>query len=334
MRKFFLLPVIMGLFDGGAAGGAGAGAAGAAAGGAAPAAAGNGTGAQGDTNTAARGDASHGKAGESRTVNVRYGKQADDAAAGEQGQQQAADAANSEEAIRAEFLQLVNGKFKNAYAAEMQKIIDKRFASAKQSEQQLEQTRPVMDLLMQRYNITDGNLQKLYESVINDDPTLAERAEDNGMSIEQQREVDRLERENRTLRMQEQERQKAARAQEITNRWLQEAATMRQGKYPNFDLQQEALNPEFLNLLRAGIPMEHAYEVLHRDEINRAIESETAASTEKRVVDNIRAQGMRPRENGTSSQGTFITKNDPRQLTREDHKAIRERVRRGERIVF
>lgn len=329
MRNILLLPITMSLFDGGAGAGAGA------AGGTAPAA-GNGAGAQGETNSAGRGAASRGNSGESSTANVRYGKQADGArAAGDQVQQDAAGTANDEEALHQEFLQLVNGKYKNAYTAETQKIIDKRFAGAKQTEQALEASRPVLDTLMQRYNITDGNMQKLYDAVVNDDPTLAQRAEDNGMSVEQQREVDKLQRENRALLQQVQSAQRAQQAQETTNKWLQEAAAMRNsGKYPNFDLRAEAMNPEFMSLLRAGIPMEHAYEVLHRDEINRAIETKTAASTEKRVVDNIRAQGMRPPENGTSSQGSFVTKSDPRQLTKEDHKAIRERVRRGERIVF
>lgn len=349
MRKLFLLPVIMGLFDGGAAGAT----AGAAAGGAAPAA-GDGAGAQGETKGAARGDASRGNQkspsggsrrdpGESSTANVRYGKQTD-AAEGEQVQQGDAGAAETEEDLHAQFLELVNGKYKNAYTAETQKIIDRRYGqmkntAAKEAEQRLEATRPVVDMLMQRYNITDGDMQKLFEAVAGDDPTLANRAEKNGMSVEQQRIMDKLERENAALRQQEQSRARAAMAQETTNKWLAEAAALKgtsdkPGKYPNFDLRTEATNPEFLNLLRAGIPMEHAYEVLHRDEINNHLIESTAVSTEKRVVDNIRSQGMRPRENGTSSQGSFITKSDPRQLTKEDHKAIRERVRRGEKIVF
>ena len=51
-------------------------------------------------------------------------------------------------------------------------------------------------------------------------------------------------------------------------------APMKQA-YPNFDLRTEVQNQEFLALLRANIPMQHAYEVLHRDEGKR-LECDTA----------------------------------------------------------
>lgn len=326
-RDYTLLTITMGLFDGGGAG-AGAGA-GAAAGGAAPAA-GDGAAQQGDTKGAVRGAASRGKPGESSQPTVLYGKQAGDVV-----QQQDADAAESEseETLRADFRKLANGKYKNAYAAEVQDIIDKRFRASKAQEQQLASQQPIIEMLAKRYGVTDGDMTKLYNAVADADPSVEQRAEENGLSVEQQRQFDRQNRELEQLRAQNAERMRAQQADDTARRWLAEAQEM-SGDYPSFDLRAEVQNPEFLKLLQAGIPVRHAFEVLHRDEINRQIQTRTAASTERRVVDNIRAQGMRPRENGTSSQGSFTVKSDPRTLTRQDHKNIRERVRNGEKITF
>jgi len=324
-RNYTLLPITMGLFDGG---GAGAGA-GAAAGGAAPAA-GEGAAQQGDTKGAVRGAASRGKSGESSQQTVLYGKQA-----GDMVQQQDAGAAESEseETLRAEFRELANGKYKNAYTAEMQSVIDKRFRASKETERKLASQQPVIDLLMQRHGITDGDMGKLLKAVEDADPTLENRAEENGLTVEQQRKMDANEREVARLRREVEQYVKAQRADEDARRWLAETEIAK-AEYPNLDIRAEIQNPKFMNLLRAGHDVRTAYEVIHRDEIFSQLRAMTAANTERRVVDNIRAQGMRPRENGTSSQGSFITKSDPRTLTRQDHKAIRERVRNGEKIVF
>lgn len=314
---YILLPVILSLFDGDS--------------GAAPAA-GPAEG-QGEINSAAGGDASRGRTGEKAVQpEIRYGKQPDQAA-GNQVQQ--ADAASDMETLRSEFRELVNGKYKDAYTAETQRIINERFKQTKALESQLEAMRPLIDLLMERHGITDNDPAKLYDAVAANDPTLEERAEENGMTLEQQRRMDALERENARMRRAEEQRVLDMRARDSTNRWMAEAAQMEQsGQYPGFDLRIEAKNPDFMRLLRAGVPVAQAYVALHGQEMLLGVQQQTAAATEKRVVDNIRAKGARPKENGTAAQGNFITKSDPRTLTKADRANIRERVSRGERIVF
>ena len=104
--------------------------------------------------------------------------------------------------------------------------------------------------------------------------------------------------------------------------------------YQGFDLMQELQNPEFLSLLKAGTPVEHAYRVLHFDELMGSAVQAAAASTEKKVADSVRAKGNRPNENGTNSNSAFVTKTDPSKLTRADFEEIERRVARGERISF
>ena len=87
-------------------------------------------------------------------------------------------------------------------------------------------------------------------------------------------------------------------------------------------------------MLRAGVPVRDAYEVSHLGDIQARNAAKAAAEMEKRVMDNVRAKGMRPNENGTTSQPGVIVKNDPSKFTKADREEIARRVRRGERIVL
>ena len=305
-----LLDIRLNLFDGGgAAGGAGAGAA--ASGDGAP-------GTQGETQ-ASPASTRRGKSGEYQ--NVIFGKQAKPAEAGEgrdpEGQQRSSDAgsdnkpdasttSNTLEAKRRAFQDLVNGEYKDIYTEETQRIIDRRFRETRNLEQQVGQYQPVIDMLMQRYQIGDGDMGKLSQAIENDDAYWSEAAEEAGMSVEQYKQL---------------------------QQWYGEAEQVK-GLYPSFDLNAEVKNPQFLSMLRAGVPVQHAYEVVHMDQIKAGVAAMQAKATEKQVVDGIRAKGARPQENGTTSQGAFIVKDDVSKLSKRDRAEIIRRAARGEHIEF
>lgn len=336
-----LLTVTLGLFDGGA--GAAAGAAATASGGA------EGTGsAQGDTQKASSGNTRRSKTGE--YANVVFGRQessdkgADSTAnaensKGETMQQNAAGSAKTgAEDLRREFLDLVNSKYKDVYTAETQRIINDRFKKEKGKEQQLTAQQPIIDALMRHYGIEDGDLSKLRASFEGDEAMngvlFAKEAEASGMSVEQYRKYLQVQQENKELRQQEESRQARQKADETYNDWIRQATELA-GKYPQFDLKTEvANNPRFVSMLRAGIPVQHAYEVTHLEDILAGNAASAAREMEKRVMDNVRAKGMRPSENGTSSQPGVVVKSDPNKFTKADRAEIARRVRRGERIVL
>ena len=340
------LTVILSLFDGGAA------AAGAAAGASGGAEGAGGT--QGDTQGASPSPTRKGKSGE--YANVVFGKQEapddtgtptgepkDDKGAKMQ-QHDAGAAKDGEGDLKKEFLDLVNGKYKDVYTAETQRIINRRFGEEKAKDQKIADAQPIIDALMRHYGVADGDMAKLRAAFDGDEALgtvlYEQEAESMGMSVEQYRKYLQMQQENEQLKRQEEDRQRAQKADETYNDWIRQASELvgtadAPGDYPDFDLRREvAENPRFIAMLRAGVPVRDAYEVSHLGDIQARNAAKAAAEMEKRVMDNVRAKGMRPNENGTNSQPGVIVKNDPSKFTKADRAEIARRVRRGERIVL
>ena len=341
MKSENLLNIRLDLFDGGAAaGGDGAGAA-------APASQ-NGDGAKGGSQ-AAPGSTRRGKSGEFQ--NVLFGKQSAPAAAGEgggqEGQQQSSVAGSDKdkqpgvtttsdtlEARRKAFQDLVNSEeYKDIYTEETQRIINRRFRETQNLEQQVARNQPLIDMLMQRYKISDGDIGKLTAAIENDDAYWSEAAEEAGMSVEQYKQFQKLQRENAALMRDQQQRRSQQAAQQQLQKWYGEAEQVK-GVYPSFDLNAEVKNRQFISMLKGGVPMQHAYEVVHLDDIKAGVAKMQAKATERQVVDGIRAKGARPQENGTTSQSAFTVKDDVGKLTKAERAEIARRVARGEIIKF
>lgn len=341
MKSENLLNIRLDLFDGGAAaGGDGAGAA-------APASQ-NGDGTKGGSQ-AAPGSTRRGKSGEFQ--NVLFGKQSEPAAAGEgggqEGQQQSSVAGSDKykqpgvtttsdtlEARRKAFQDLVNSEeYKDIYTEETQRIINRRFRETQNLEQQVARNQPLIDMLMQRYKISDGDIGKLTAAIENDDAYWSEAAEEAGMSVEQYKQFQKLQRENAALMRDQQQRRSQQAAQQQLQKWYGEAEQVK-GVYPSFDLNAEVKNRQFISMLKSGVPMQHAYEVVHLDDIKAGVAKMQAKATERQVVDGIRAKGARPQENGTTSQSAFTVKDDVGKLTKAERAEIARRVARGEIIKF
>lgn len=329
-----LLGIRLDLFDGAAAGGEGAGAAASA-------------GAAGDTNSAVPGNTRRGKSGE--YSNVKFGKQqtqtvttgnADgqtDAGTPDAGEKVGVQSTSDTlEARKKAYYELVNGEYKDLFAQDTQRIINERFKDYKALEKRVQDTGAVMDLLMQRYKIADGDVAKLTTAVENDTAYWSQAAEEAGMSVEQYMQFQKLQRDNAALLKEQRRREGQEAADRQLARWAREEQEVRQ-TYPSFDLKAELENEQFRFLItnaKSPVPLKHAYEVVHMDEIKAGIARMQAKATEKQVVDSIRAKGARPAENGTSSQSAFTVKDDVGKLSAKDMAEINRRVMRGERISF
>ena len=263
--------------------------------------------------------------------NVVFGKQpeTDTPAAGEsmdEGESNTVD-------MKKSFDELISGEYKDAFAEKTQSIINRRFKETKGMEESLAAQKPIMDILMQRYKVTDGDIAKLRTAMENDNTYYEEAAEEAGMSVDQYKAFQTLERENAEYKLKNERREAEQQAQQQLAKWYSEGEKLKE-LYPGFDFKAETENPEFRKLLKSGIDVKHAYEVIHMDDIKNATAKAAAQAASQQVVANVKNKASRPLENGTSSQGAAIIKNDVHNLSRADRKEIARRAQRGETIRF
>lgn len=283
----------------------------------------------------------HSKSGE--LSNVVYGKQegttSDDATSLEAGDTNltGAEEVTPEDREKA-FMDMINGEYKDLYQREFQKVFDRRFKEVKGMESELASHKPILEKLMTRLGVDD--VAKLEQALDEETSFLESVAEARGMTVEQYLAVEQVELENREFRAQQQReaemRQRAINQQKYQNQlnaWNEEAKAVKE-MYPSFDLKAEVKNKQFLDMLGKGISMEHAYKVLHFDELTNDAARVAAQTADARAQAKIRQKASRPSENGTSSQSAAIVKNDVTTLTPQDRAEIARRVARGEKISF
>ena len=127
------------------------------------------------------------------------------------------------------------------------------------------------------------------------------------------------------------ERRLRAGAERLLGSWLkqsEEAAAL----YPGFDLSRELHGERFRSLLRSGIDVRTAYEVVHRDEIIPAAMRSAFRDAEEKLARSLATASLRPDESAGKGAPSFI--GGVKNLSRADRDSIAKRVARGERIVF
>lgn len=278
--------------------------------------------------TAGSGVAAANKGAKNHLENVVYGVQ-DDA--------QVADVQEPEKVEKpdrnAEFERLIKGEYKDLYDARVQDTIQKRLKGTKETVDKYEALLPTLDLLTKKYGVKADDIAGLSRAIEEDDSFFEEEASKRGISVEQLKEIRRMERENESLRKQMQEKATQEQASKIYASWMDQAEKTKT-VYPTFDLDAEMQNPKFLELLKNNIDVRTAYEVLHKDEIIPAAMQFTARTVEQKITNKIIANGARPPENGMNSRSASLVKSDVSQLSKEDRAEIIRRVQRGEKIRF
>lgn len=241
---------------------------------------------------------------------------------------------NGETARRAAFDSFVREN-RDLYDERVQALMDRRFKGQRELENEMKAARPVLDMLKQKYGAKDvAGLQKAIEA---DDSYFEDEANERGLTVEQLKEVKRLERENAAFREAERERERQEGMRQAATRWMQQAEKLK-AVYPDFDLTQELNDPEtgerFTDLLRSGfVDVRTAYELIHKDELMSGAIGYAVRTAQESTLNSIRARGMRPVENGGGgSAAAVIVKKDPGKFTRADREEISRRVARGERI--
>ena len=233
----------------------------------------------------------------------------------------------------AEFEKLIKGEYKDLYDARVQDTVQKRLKGTKDQISKLESLSPVLELLGKKYGVDANDAEALIQAVEEDDSYFEDEALEKGLTVEQLKQIRKIERENADLKKQMDEQETRERASKLYQSWLEQAEDTKR-YYPNFNLDAEMENPRFVDLLRNNIDVKTAFQVLHQDEIIPQMMQHTAKTVEQKIANKIRANGARPSENGTSSSAASITKSDVSLLTKDDRAEIARRVARGEKISF
>ena len=233
----------------------------------------------------------------------------------------------------ARFEALIKGEFKDLYDARMQDTIQKRLKGSKETVDKYNALTPTLEMLAKKYGVDANNIEALNKAIEEDDSYYEEEALEKNMSVQQLKEIKKMERENADLKRQMAEQERRDNADRLYSKWMNESEAMK-SVYPSFDLRTELQNPRFTDLLRNNVDVRTAYEVLHKDEIIPAAMQFTAKTVEQKLTNKIIANGARPVENGNSSQASTVVKSDVSQLSKADRAEIIRRVQRGEKIKF
>lgn len=233
----------------------------------------------------------------------------------------------------AEFEKLIKGDYKDLYDAKVQDTVQKRLKSTKETVDKYNALAPTLEILANKYGVDVNDIAALNTAIEDDDAYFEEEALEKGITVQQLKDIRKMEKENAELKRQMQEQEAQQNAHKLYSAWMEQAESAKQ-VYPSFDLSAEMQNPRFVDLLRSNVDVRTAYEVLHKDEIIPAAMQFTAQKVEQKLANKIIANGARPTENGISSQAASQVKSDVSQLSKADREEIARRVARGEKISF
>ena len=296
---------------------------------------GGGTGAEGTTGDTGAAAVSQKSVKSNPLADVKYGIQPEDAAQNAAVQEKTTDAEGEAPTVdrNAEYAKL-KSEYKDLYDAEVQNILTKRLAKQKETVDKYDALSPTLELLAKKYGVDSTDINALNKAIEEDDTYYEEEALEKGVTVEQLKEIRKMEKENAELKKQMQQREMRENANKLYAKWMEQAESMK-SVYPSFDLKAEMQNPKFVDLLKVpSIDVRTAYEVIHKDEIMPAAMHFTAKTVEQKLTNKIIANGARPTENGISSQSASVTKSDVSQLTKADRQEVLRRVARGEKISF
>lgn len=226
---------------------------------------------------------------------------------------------------------LINGEYKDMFTEDTQKLINRRFKETKNLQGALDAQRPIIDKLMSKYKVND--ISKLSDALDNDDAYWEAAADEAGMSIEQYKQFQKLEQQNQALLEAQRRRDSEQKVQAQAAEWYKQFEDLK-AKFPGIDPNAELANPRFTAMLRNGVPVADAYGVIHMDDIVNGVIKTATSSAEKRMADNIRARGQRPKEGAASSRSAFTVKDDVSKLTKADRAEAVRRAARGETISW
>ena len=221
------------------------------------------------------------------------------------------------------------------YNKQMQATIQARLRNAKGAEESLGKLAPALELLARKHGQDPANIdyEALAKAISNEDSFYEDKALEMGVSVETAKRIDQQERDTARQQREQQRTLEQQKFQQHIMKLEQQGEAMKQ-VFPNFDLRAELKNPVFALMTspNVGISVQDAYYAIHRNEIQAAAMQVTAQKTAQKISNAIQSGSRRPNENGTSGQAPSVTTFDYRSMSPEQRKALKDRIRSGEKI--
>lgn len=238
---------------------------------------------------------------------------------------------------RAEQYKKFRADFKAEYDSEVQAIVEGRLKKLKNNETVFnaykQKADKVFDALATKYGEKSENVDSILSKLEQDNSFYAEQAEKKGMSIDEYKNLVRLQKNSQELQKIQHQKKAAQEAQVQYQKWSQEAKTLKD-TYPNLNLKEEVKNPNFTKLLKSGVDMATVYNVIHQKEITAAAMKYAANKTAGAVANAKQKNANRPSENGIGEASATVQKTSINNLTRKQMQEMKDRARRGEKISF
>ncbi len=233
----------------------------------------------------------------------------------------------------ARFDELIKGEFKSEYEKKIKENLSRRFKETDSLKRRLGEAEKIAQLLADKYGLTNTDIDEIKKAVDADDGYIKQEAEKRGMSVDDLKYMKKLESENARLKRASFENERNTQMKNKM-RALYSESEQTAKEYPDFDLNRESENPKFVALLKSGVDVKTAYEVVHHNDIMSKLVNDTARETQKRTAESMRSVKSRPVENGSNDLSAAILKSDVSKLTPEQRAEIAKRVARGENITF
>lgn len=229
-----------------------------------------------------------------------------------------------------EFEDLIKGEYKKEFSERFQDEFNKRYKEQKVFEEKFNQADRLLGIVAEKYGERD--IEKLEKLILADNSHLQQEAMEKGIDVKQLAEIKRLKAEADSERRRRERVENERLADRQYQTWVEQANELKQ-TFPGFDINEEVKNPQFMDLLQRGISVDHAYKILHYDDIIKGSVADAMQKSAKATADTIAARGSRPKENGNTGSAV-IYKTDVSKLTAKDRAEIAKRVARGETISF
>lgn len=221
----------------------------------------------------------------------------------------------------AEFEELISNKYKKQFSEKVKSIISRRIKEVKGLKEKLQKDAETVSMIKNKFNIESDDIQEIERRI---DEAMNGTTENRHVQL-----IRRLITENEFLKKENERRMNESKAKSVADKIKAQVEETKK-IYSDFDINKEFENPEFRRLIKAGVSVKNAYEVLNIE----GILDSNSKETERQTLDQMRRKTNRPVENGSELSGGILLSNGISKLTKKQRAELARRAASGEKIEF